>query len=54
MKINKTSFIIVRVTDIEKDYLLKLALKAKQGFSNFIRCTSDLLNDYNTIGKCSK
>lgn len=42
MKINKTSFIIVRVTDLEKDYLRKMALKAKQRFSNFIRCTLGL------------
>lgn len=36
-KVNKTSFVIIRVTDMEKAYLLKMAVKAKQKFSNFIR-----------------
>lgn len=37
MKVNKTAFIIVRVTEIEKKRLKKLAKKASIKFSNFIR-----------------
>ena len=42
MKENKTSFVIIRVTDPEKAYLKKMAEKAKQKFSNFIRATLGL------------
>lgn len=41
-KVNKTSFVIIRVTDLEKAYLIKMADKAKQKFSNFIRVTLGL------------
>ncbi len=37
-RVNKTSFIIVRVTDIEKEYLIKLAKKANiKKLSKFVR-----------------
>lgn len=36
-RINKTSYIIVRVKPIEKEYLIKSAQTRKQKFSNFIR-----------------
>lgn len=42
MKINKTSFVIIRVTKTEKEYLIKMALKAKMKFSQFIRITLEL------------
>lgn len=41
-KVNKTSFVIIRVTDLEKAYLKKMAIQAKQKFSNFIRATLGL------------
>lgn len=37
IKENKTSFIIVRVTRLEKEYLVKMAKKSKAKFSDFIR-----------------
>lgn len=42
MKQNKCSFVIVRVTDLEKEYLKKMAKKAKLKFSNFVRATLGL------------
>ena len=42
VKENRTSFIIVRVTEMEKDYLKKMAIKAKKRFSAFIRKTLGL------------
>jgi len=41
-KQNKDSFIIVRVKYTEKESLKKLAKKAKQKFSSFIRFTLGL------------
>lgn len=35
----KTSFIIVRVTTMEKEYIQKMAIKAKKKLSAFIRFT---------------
>lgn len=37
MRENKTEFIIIRVTKSLKDKLIKEAIKAELGFSNFIR-----------------
>lgn len=42
MKNNRTSFVIIRVTDNEKITLKKLAIKVKMKFSNFIRKTLGL------------
>lgn len=42
MKVNKTEFIIVRVTKAEKEYLVQSAKKARIILSKFIRSTLGL------------
>ncbi len=44
-KENKDSFVIVRVTKREKEYLHKLAKKAGKRFSHFVRINLGLEDD---------